>query len=164
MEMPELDDSQGAVHIDYTNIKTYTRTHTKWTFVDEADVIPGKSARGKKLASLLDWYFELHFPGDPVMPGVLIMEFIMMTGALILTTLPEKNHLEFLFRGCDNLRFYREVRPGDILTNEVELISYRRGVAQLHGTAKAGDALVCTMQFTIVAPEELPPPPKVPSA
>lgn len=146
---------EDKIALNYENILKYTRNSIEYLFVDKAEVIPGKMAEGVKLLSSQDWFFKVHFPGNPIMPGVLIMESIMTTGACILTTLPEKQDLSLLFNGCDHMRLYQSVRPGDILKTRVELISYKYGIAKFEGMAFVENVKVCSMNFTLVAPDEV---------
>ncbi len=154
--MTEFEDKQNCVYINYENIFEYGEDDMSYLFVDKAEVLPGIEAHGIKLASTQDWYFKIHFPGNPMMPGVFIMESIMTTGSLILYTMPEKKGEMILFNGCKDVRIYRSVRPGDILDTYVKLESYKRGIASFSGEASVEGRLVCKMHFTMTVPSELP--------
>ena len=89
-------------------------------------------------------YFIGHFPGAPVMPGVLQVEAIAQTGGiLVLSTVPDpENYLTF-FMKMDNVRFKHQVNPGDTLIFNCELITpIRRGICHMRATAFVGDRLV----------------------
>lgn len=94
---------------------------------------PGKRAVGIKNVTMNEYYFQGHFPGKPVMPGVLQVEALAQTGAIAVLTLDEYKGKIVYFGGIDNLRFKQKVIPGDVLKLEVELIE-RRGPI---GKAKA---------------------------
>ncbi|MBQ8184709.1 MAG: 3-hydroxyacyl-ACP dehydratase FabZ [Lachnospiraceae bacterium] len=95
--------------------------------VDRIDELePGKRAVGRKCVSYNEPFFAGHFPGEPVMPGVLQIEALAQVGAVALLSLPEyKGKLAF-FGGINNAKFKRMVVPGDVLIMEVE-ISKRKG-------------------------------------
>lgn len=99
------------------------------------ELTPGERAVGIKNVSANEPFFEGHFPDFPVMPGVLIVEAMAQVGAVALMADDENKGKLGLFAGIDNVRFKRQVKPGDVLHMEVELGAFRRGVGT--GTAKA---------------------------
>lgn len=99
------------------------------------ELTPGERAVGLKNVSANEPFFQGHFPEFPVMPGVLIVEAMAQVGAVALMSVDENRGKLGLFAGIDNVRFKRQVKPGDILRMEVELGTFRRGVGT--GTAKA---------------------------
>ena len=96
---------------------------------------PGVRAVGVKNVSHGDAFFVGHFPGYPVMPGVLIVEALAQVGAVALLQMPEYRGKLAFFAGIDGVRFKRQVVPGDVLRLEVELGKLRRGFGS--GTATA---------------------------
>lgn len=108
--------------------------------VDKIDELePGKRAVGYKNVSINEYFFQGHFPGEPIMPGVLIIEALAQVGAVALLSMDEfKGKLAF-FGGIKNARFRRKVVPGDVIRLEVEIISMRgpagfgKGVALVDG-------------------------------
>ena len=147
---------EEKIILDYRNMAEYFQQDVEYVFLDRVEIVPGEKAYGIKLASTQDWYFKIHFPGNPIMPGVLIMEAIQQAGGLIVNAMPGKKKLSLLFHSCESMRMYREVRPGDILTIEVKLESYRHGIAKYYGEAHVGENLSCAMHFTLIAPQEIP--------
>jgi len=95
----------------------------------------GRRAVGIKNVSIGEPFFQGHFPGYPVMPGVLIIEALAQVGAVALLGSEEFRGKMALFAGIDNVRFKRQVVPGDTLRLEVEMGKMRRGVGT--GTAVA---------------------------
>lgn len=104
---------------------------------------PGVRAVGEKLVSANEPQFTGHFPGNPVFPGVLIIEALAQTGAVVALSLPVYKGKLVLFAGIDDCRFKRVVRPGDVLRLEVSLDKMRRGVGKGTGRATVGGELAC---------------------
>ncbi|MGH1393976.1 MAG: 3-hydroxyacyl-ACP dehydratase FabZ [Trichormus sp.] len=86
------------------------------------DYVPGKRAVGIKNVTINEPHFQGHFPGRPLMPGVLIVEAMAQVGGIVLTQLPEVEGGLFVFAGIDKVRFRRQVVPGDQLLMTVELL------------------------------------------
>lgn len=107
----------------------------------------GVSAVGIKAVTANEPFFEGHFPGYPVMPGVLIVEALAQVGAVVLLKLPANHGKIVLFAGIDGFRFRKQVFPGDTLRLEVRLTKMRGPVGK--GTAQA------TVEGDVVAQGEL---------
>jgi 3-hydroxyacyl-[acyl-carrier-protein] dehydratase len=91
---------------------------------------PGVRAVGEKLVTIGEPFFAGHFPGQPIMPGVLMVEALAQTGSVAALSLPaNKGRLAF-FAGIDKVRFKRVVTPGDVLRLEVSLDKLRRNVGK----------------------------------
>ncbi len=108
---------------------------------------PGKRAVGKKCVTFSEPYFAGHFPGNPVMPGVLIIEALAQTGAAAILSLPENRGKTAYFAGIEKAKFKQMVRPGDVLTLETQIIRTK-------GPIGVGEA-VATVDGKLVAKAEL---------
>ena len=108
---------------------------------------PGKRAVGKKCVTFSEPYFAGHFPGNPVMPGVLIIEALAQTGAAAILSLPENKGKTAYFAGIDKAKFKQMVRPGDVLTLETQILRTK-------GPIGVGEA-VATVDGKLVAKAEL---------
>lgn len=86
---------------------------------------PGVRAVGKKCVSMNEPFFQGHFPGNPVMPGVLIIEALAQVGAVAILSQPEWKGRTAYFAGIDGVKFKQKVVPGDILTLEMEIIKVK---------------------------------------
>lgn len=112
--------------------------------VDQILSIEGNKIVGIKAVSANEMYFLGHFPQKHVMPGVLIMEALAQTGAvLLLSQEPFKGKLAY-FAGMDKVRFKRQVVPGDVLRLEVELIQQRGSIGFASAKAYVGDQLAAS--------------------
>lgn len=96
---------------------------------------PGKSAAGIKNVTINEPFFQGHFPGEPIMPGVLIVEALAQVGAVAVLSLPENKGKLALFTGINNFKFKKMVKPGDQLELSVELTAMRSSLGK--GSAKA---------------------------
>lgn len=95
----------------------------------------GKRAVAKKCVTYNEPFFAGHFPGEPVMPGVLIIEALAQTGAVAMLSLPENKGKIAFFGGISNAKFKNKVLPGDVLMLEVEIIKQKGPIGV--GSAKA---------------------------
>jgi 3-hydroxyacyl-[acyl-carrier-protein] dehydratase len=102
----------------------------------------GKRAVGLKNVTINEPFFPGHFPGRPVMPGVLILEAMAQVGAVALLSLPEHAGKVALFAGVDGVRFRRPVVPGDQLRLEVEILKLKSSIGKGQARAYVGDSLV----------------------
>ena len=123
--------------------------------VDEiVEVEPGKNIKGIKYVKEEEYYFKGHFPSNPIMPGVLIVETIAQVGAISLLMMPENKGKLALFAGIDKVRFKRIVRPGDKLEIEVEMESLRRNIGKAKGKALVDGAIACTALIMFALTQE----------
>lgn len=109
---------------------------------------PGKRAVGIKNVSINEPFFTGHFPGYPVMPGVLIVEAMAQVGAVALLSSEENKGRIAFFAGIDSLRFKRQVVPGDQLWMEIVLTRIRGTIGKGEGRAYVGEELAVTGNFT----------------
>lgn len=126
-------------------------------FVDEVlDLVPGQSARARWFVDPEAHFFVGHFPGNPILPGVLIVEALAQTGALAALAEPESAGKLALFAGIERARFRRVVRPGEELVLETRLTRRRGPLGAGEGEAKVGGVLACeaSLRFALVDASE----------
>jgi 3-hydroxyacyl-[acyl-carrier-protein] dehydratase len=115
--------------------------------------VPGKEAVGIKNVSFNEPHFQGHFPGKPIMPGVLIIEAMAQVGGIVVTQMPDLPPGLFMFAGIDKVRFRRPVVPGDQLVMTVELLSVKaRRFGKMQGRAEVDGQLVAEglLTFSLV--------------
>ncbi len=99
------------------------------------EVEPGKKAVGIKNVTANEYFFQGHFPGYPIMPGVLIVEALAQTAGIAVALLEENKGKLGVFAGIDNMKFKRQVVPGDTLRLEAEILVSKMGVSKARVTA-----------------------------
>lgn len=118
---------------------------------------PGERAVGIKNVTANEPQFTGHWPGNPVFPGMLILEAMAQVGGvLLLTGLDDESDQLALFGGVDKARFRRQVIPGDQLRFEVELIRRKGPIGKVRGVAMVGDELACEadLMFALSRPPD----------
>jgi 3-hydroxyacyl-[acyl-carrier-protein] dehydratase len=109
---------------------------------------PGVRAVAKKCVSYNEPYFAGHFPGEPVMPGVLIIEALAQTGAVAILDLAENRGKTAYFAGINQAKFKQKVVPGDVLLLETEIIKQKGPLGVGKATATVNGKVVCTAELT----------------
>ena len=115
--------------------------------------VPGQKAVALKNVTINEPQFQGHFPGRPLMPGVLIVESMAQVGGIIVTQMPDLPKGLFVFAGIQNVKFRRPVIPGDQLIITCELLSIKRKrFGKVKGQAHVDGNLVCSgeLMFSLV--------------
>lgn len=112
-----------------------------------------------KNVSINEPYFQGHFPGAPIMPGVLVIEAMAQAGAvLMLSEMPDREKKLAVFTGIDGAKFRSQVVPGDQIRIEVEVLSFRTRFGKMAGKAYVGEKLACEATLTcMIVPREAEP-------
>lgn len=134
-------------------IKEIIPQREPFLMIDEVEnFIPGESAVAYKYVSSDEPYFKGHFPGNPIMPGVLIVESLAQTGAVAILSEEENKGKNALFGGIDKLRFKKSVIPGDKLKLEVKIIKRKGpiGIGEAVATVDGKIAVKGELTFAIV--------------
>lgn len=136
--------SDQFTSIDAEGIQRILPHRYPFLLVDRViELAPPHRAVGIKQVTINEPFFQGHFPSYPVMPGVLIVEAMAQVGGVAVLSADDYRDKLALFAGIDNVRFKRQVRPGDTLRLEVELQQIRRGIGMGSGTATVEGDLAC---------------------
>ena len=111
---------------------------------------PGKRAVGKKCVSYNEPFFNGHFPQEPVMPGVLILEALAQVGAVAILSVPENKGRTAFFGGMDKVKFRRKVVPGDTLSLSCEIIKQKGPIGVGKAVAKVNGEMAVSAEMTFI--------------
>ena len=109
---------------------------------------PGRRAMGKKCVTYNEPFFNGHFPKEPVMPGVLILEALAQVGAVAILSQPENKGKTAYFGGIDKAKFKKKVVPGDVLTLELEIVKQKVPIGVGKATATVDGKVAATAEMT----------------
>ncbi|MFO8062703.1 MAG: 3-hydroxyacyl-ACP dehydratase FabZ [bacterium] len=119
--------------------------------IDRIESYSDTEVTGRKCVTINEPFFQGHFPGHPIMPGVLIIESLAQTGAVFLVNeLDNRDDYVPYFARINNVKFKRPVRPGDVLINKCKLVSSKNNVLKIEGKAYVDGKVVCQGDFTAV--------------
>jgi 3-hydroxyacyl-[acyl-carrier-protein] dehydratase len=127
--------------LDITEIQAILPHRYPFLLIDRViEITRGKRIVAIKNVTVNEPFFQGHFPGYPIMPGVLIVEAIAQAGgALLMTEVEDRENKLMLFTGVERAKFRRPVVPGDQLRIEVEVLAWRRTAVRMEGKAFVGD-------------------------
>ena len=116
------------------------------------EYVPGESCTAYKEVKEDEYYFKGHFPGNPIMPGVLIVESLAQTGAVAILSMEENKGKNALFGGIDKLRFKKQVVPGDTLKLQVKIIKKKGpiGIGEAIATVDGKVAVKGELTFALI--------------
>ena len=147
---PELGFSLNSVELQEFQQNRYP--YLMIDYVDE--VVPGKSAKGYKNLTLNEWFFPQHFPEEPNMPGALMLESLAQMLTISITTLPGLKGKTTRFLSA-NLKFKKQILPGDKMVIETEVFSWKRGILKGKGVAYTNGSIATEAEMIITIPDIL---------
>ena len=137
--------------LDITEIKRIIPHRYPMLLIDRVEeLIPGEKAVARRNVTINEELFNGHFPGNPVMPVVLIVEALAQTGAVAILSLPEFKGKTAYFGGIKSAKFRKVVRPGDSLRLEVTLEKIRNNVGLGKAIATVDGKKACTAELTFM--------------
>ncbi len=136
-------------------LQAYQPNRYPFLMIDHVDeVLPGKYARGYKNLTMNEWYFPVHFPDGPNMPGALQLEALAQMLTVAVTTLPGlKGKVTHALQ--HTVRFRKEVLPGKKFEIDAQVISWNRGICKGRGIATVDGEVACEADMLITIPEIL---------
>lgn len=135
--------------LDVNGIMEIIPQRAPFLMIDKVeDFVPGESAIAYKNVCINEPHFAGHFPGNPIMPGVLIVEALAQTGAVAILSKEENRGKNALFGGIDKLRFKKQVKPGDTLKLEVKIIKQKGPIGIGEAIATVDGEVACKGELT----------------
>lgn len=120
-------------------------------FIDAVDeLVPGEKIVCRKNVTINEQFFQGHFPGEPVMPGVLICEALAQAGSIPLLQMPDFEGKTAYLGGLNKVKFRQKVVPGDVLRLQVDIVKLKKNAGIGMGQAFVGDKLVAQAEMTFI--------------
>jgi 3-hydroxyacyl-[acyl-carrier-protein] dehydratase len=142
--------------LDKKKILEYQQNRSPYLMIDFVEkIVPGKSAIGYKDLKEDEWFFKVHWPGDPNMPGMLQIESLVQMCALSILCLPGNKGKVMYLTSANNLKFIKKILPGSRLYIETKVRSFKRGMAICEGVGLVEKKIVCKAEFNLILPEEI---------
>jgi len=147
--------SDQGFSLDAIELQRFQPNRYPFLMIDHVElVVPGKLAQGFKNLSLNEWFFPIHFPGHPNMPGALQLEALAQMLTVAVTTQPGLEG-KVTHALSHTVRFRKEVVPGDRFEIETEVISWSRGICKGRGIGRTNGDIACEADMLITVPDIL---------
>ena len=142
--------------LDKQGIYEYQQNREPYLLIDYAsEIIPGVSAKGYKDLKNDEWFFKVHWPSDPNMPGMLQIEALVQMCALSILSLPDNKGKVVYLTSANNIKFIKKIIPNSRLYIETKIKSFKRGLAICEGVGLVEKNLVCKAEFNLILPDEI---------
>ena len=137
-------------------ILEYQQNRPPYLMIDFAEeVVPGKSAKGYKDFKEDEWFFKVHWPRDPNVPGMLQIEALVQMSALSILSLPGNKGKVMYLTSANNIKFIKKIIPNKRLYIETKVKSFKRGLAVCEGLGLIEKQIACKAEFNLILPEEI---------
>ena len=144
------------ISLDKQGIHEHQQNREPYLLIDYAtEIYPGKSAKGYKDLTKDEWFFKVHWPQDPNMPGMLQIEALVQMSALSILTLPGNKGKTMYLTSAHNLKFIKKILPNTRLYIETKIKSFKRGLAICEGVGLVENTTACKADFNLILPEEI---------
>ena len=141
--------------MDIQKIRSFLPHRYPFLLVDRVLEVSGDRVVGYKNVTINEPFFTGHFPEEPVMPGVLVLESMGQVAAMMIATKPEAKGLAMYLTGIEKAKLRRPVVPGDQLVTEAKLVKLRGKVGKVEAVAKVEGEVVAEAMFSFVVAERL---------
>jgi len=139
--------------LDRKQIIKIQKNRDPYLLIDYATkVVPGKSIVGYKILKKNEWFFKVHWPGDPNMPGMLQVEALAQMSSLIILTLPKMAGKILYLADSTNIKFFKKIIPGDKFKIFSKLVSSNRGLFKFEAEGFIKRKIACKASFTLILP------------
>ena len=150
------DKKEKIITLNKELILKFQKNRPPFLMIDYAtEIIPGVSAKGYKELKSDEWFFKVHWEGDPNMPGMLQIEALVQMSALSILTLPGNKGRAMYLVNANNLKFFKKVLPDNRYDIETIIKSYKRGIALCEGKAFIDNQIVSKAEFSLALLEDL---------
>ena len=137
-------------------ILEYQQNKPPYLMIDFAEeVVPGKSAKGYKDFKEDEWFFKVHWPKDPNVPGMLQIEALVQMSALAILSLPGNKGKVMYLTSANNIKFIKKIIPNKRLYIETKVKTFKRGLAICEGLGLIEKQITCKAEFNLILPEEI---------
>ena len=135
-------------------IEDYQKNRYPYLFITEAtEVRPGISSKGFLKLNENEWFFKVHWPDDPNMPGMLQVEALVQMASLAILTLPDNKGKAMYLTSASNLKFQKKIIPNNIFDMKTFIKSFKRGIALCEGVGMIDNEMACKADFTLILPD-----------
>ena len=144
------------IKLDKKKILELQKNRDPYLMIDYVDeLIPGVSANGYKDLKNDEWFFKVHWEGDPNMPGMLQIEALVQMSALAILALPGNEGKVMYLTSATNLKFIKKITPNKRLYIKTKVVSFNRGIAKCTGSGHLDNELACKAEFNLILPNEI---------
>lgn len=141
---------------DKSKILQLQQNRDPYLMIDYAtEVVPGEKSEGYKILNENEWFFKVHWPGDPNMPGMLQIEALVQMSSLALLSLPGNEGKLIYLLNVENANFKKKVTPKNKLILNTQIKTLKRGIATVEGVALIDNHICCNAKFKVVLPHEI---------
>lgn len=148
-------ENNTILKLDTEGICVYIKNRPPLLMIDSAEVVPGKSSIAVKQLKPDEWYFACHFPGNPIMPGVLQLETLFQTSALAMKTIKGNKDKTSNISRILGASFFKPILPGYKLRIITEVGDYRHGITKVKGRILHDEEIMCSAEFILAIPEDM---------
>ena len=145
-----------SLELNENQIYDFQQNREPYLMIDYAtEIFPGQSSKGYKDFFNDEWFFKVHWPKDPNVPGMLQIESLVQMSSLAILTLPNNKGKIMYLTSANNVKFIKKIIPGKRLLIETKVKSYKRGLALCEGTGFVDEEIACKAEFNLILPGEI---------
>lgn len=143
------------IYLSREGVYEYIKNRPPILMIEDAYVKPGEFAYSEKRLSEEEWYFACHFPGNPMMPGVLQLESMFNVAALPIKLLDGNKEKTTNISSIKNVSFRKHILPGQMIRIDASVRKFHRGVALMEGKITSEEEVCCDAEFVLVVLDDV---------